>query len=402
MLIAHPSPDLYGSDRMLLEAVAAFEADGWDVDVVLPGDGPLVAELARYRCRIAWAPMLVLRKAFLRPSGLAQLAVQSARSVLPTLRLIESSRPDLIYVNTLTIPGWLLAGRVTGRRVLAHVHEAESDVPRLVAVGLAAPLLAAHRVAVNSRATARVLTDAIAGLRRRIELVYNGVPGPAEPAPPRERLDGPVRLVVVGRLSARKGTDVAVDALARLRDLGVPASLTLVGSVFPGYEWYEEQLRKQVHRLRLDDAVTFTGFVADVAAALADADIALVSSRVEPFGNTAIEAQLALRPVVVSATQGLVETVDDGRYGSLAAPGDAADLAKKIRELVDGWPAALERARGARERALRDFSPEQFRRALLAVARRVTGGAMPGCSYSTMFGRGDDQITGRLPARSHR
>ncbi|WP_233121551.1 glycosyltransferase family 4 protein [Tersicoccus sp. Bi-70] len=371
MLIAHPSPDLYGSDRMLLEAVAAFEADGWDVDVVLPGDGPLVAELARYRCRIAWAPMLVLRKVFLRPSGLAQLAVQSARSVLPTLRLIESSKPDLVYVNTLTIPGWLLAGRVTGRRVLAHVHEAESDVPRLVAVGLAAPLLAAHRVVVNSRATARVLTDAIAGLCRRIELVYNGVPGPAEPDPPRERLDGPVRLVVVGRLSPRKGTDVAVDALARLRDLGVPASLTLVGSVFPGYEWYEEQLRKQIHRLGLDDAVTFTGFVADVAAALADADIALVPSRVEPFGNTAIEAQLALRPVVVSATQGLVETVDDGRYGSLAAPGDADDLADRVAELVDDWPAALDRARRARERAVGEFAPEQFHRRLVAVARAV-------------------------------
>ncbi|MEH0110265.1 glycosyltransferase family 4 protein [Tersicoccus sp. MR15.9] len=373
MLIAHPSPDLYGSDRMLLEAVAAFEEDGWDVDVVLPADGPLVAELARHRCRVAVAPMLVLRKAFLRPSGLAELAVRSARSVLPTLRLIASSKPDLVYVNTLTIPGWLLAGRVTGRRVLAHVHEAESGVPRAVAVGLAAPLMAAHRVVVNSRATGRVLTDAVGALRGRIDLVYNGVPGPAHPSPPRERLDGPVRLTVVGRLSPRKGTDVAIDALARLRDRGLPACLTLVGSVFPGYEWFEEQLREQVRRLGLDDAVTFTGFVPDPSVALTAADIALVPSRVEPFGNTAIEAQLGLRPVVVSATQGLVETVDDGRYGALAAPGDAADLADRIAELVDGWLAALERARAARQRAVRDFSPDQFRRALVAVARRLTG-----------------------------
>lgn len=372
VLVVHPSPDLYGSDRMLLEAVAAFKGDGWDVDVVLPGDGPLVGELARYRCRIAFAPILVLRKAFLRPAGLVPLAVQSARSVLPTLRLIASSKPDLVYVNTLTIPGWLLAGRLARRRVLAHVHEAESEAPRIVAVGLAVPLLAAHRVVVNSRATGRVLAGAIGALAGRIELVYNGVPGPVDPVPPRQRLEGPVRLVAVGRLSPRKGTDVAVDALARLREQGVAACLTLVGSVFPGYEWYEQQLRDQVHRLGLEDAVTFTGFVADPSAALAAADIALVPSRVEPFGNTAIEAQLALRPVVVGATQGLVETVDDGRYGSLAAPGDPADLCTRIGELVDEWPAALERARAARERALAAFSPQQYRRALLAVARRVT------------------------------
>ncbi|GGC99875.1 glycosyl transferase [Tersicoccus solisilvae] len=371
VLVVHPSPDLYGSDRMLLESVAAFDAAGWDVDVVLPGDGPLVAELAVYRCRIAWAPMVVLRKAFLRPAGLVRLAVQSARSVLPTLRLIASSDPDLVYVNTLTIPGWLLAGRVAGRRVLAHVHEAESEVPRTVAVGLAAPLLAAHRVVVNSKATGAVLAAAIPALGRRTDLVHNGVAGPEHPAPPRERLDGEVRLVVVGRLSPRKGTDVAVDALARLREQGVPATLTLVGAVFPGYEWFEQQLRDQVHRRGLDAVVTFTGFVPDPSEALAGADIALVPSRVEPFGNTAIEAQLALRPVIVSATQGLVETVDDGRWGSLAAPGDAEDLAARIRELVDAWPAALERARSAREHAVAAFSPRQFRRALLAVADGV-------------------------------
>ena len=55
-----------------------------------------------------------------------------------------------------------------------------------------------------------------------------------------------MRLVVTGRISPRKGQEVAVDALERLRERGRPATLDLVGAVFPGYEWCERDLRARV------------------------------------------------------------------------------------------------------------------------------------------------------------
>lgn len=42
VLIAHPSADLYGSDRVMLETVDALVAAGRRVVVTLPADGPLV------------------------------------------------------------------------------------------------------------------------------------------------------------------------------------------------------------------------------------------------------------------------------------------------------------------------------------------------------------------------
>ena len=45
VLFAHPSADMYGSDRVLLESLTAMVARGWRVDVALPDQGPLVPEI---------------------------------------------------------------------------------------------------------------------------------------------------------------------------------------------------------------------------------------------------------------------------------------------------------------------------------------------------------------------
>ena len=41
ILVAHPSPDLYGSDRQLLETIRALVDAGHRVNAALPDDGPL-------------------------------------------------------------------------------------------------------------------------------------------------------------------------------------------------------------------------------------------------------------------------------------------------------------------------------------------------------------------------
>jgi hypothetical protein len=210
----------------------------------------------------------------------------------------------------------------------------------------------------------------VPGLRRKVRLLYNGVPGPAAdlPAPP-----GAARLVLVGRLSPRKGTDVAVDAVALLRAEGRDVTLDLAGSVFPGYEWYEERLRAQVAAHGLGDAVRFLGFVPSVWEAHAAGDVVLVPSRVEPFGNTAVEGQLAGRPVVVSGTQGLVEIVEHGKTGLVVPPGDPAALAGALRTLLDDPAYAAELAATGREEARRRFDPARYRaemaEAVAALAR---------------------------------
>jgi hypothetical protein len=173
-----------------------------------------------------------------------------------------------------------------------------------------------------------------------------------------------VRIVLVGRLSPRKGTDVAIEAIGKLKR---PVTLDVYGSVFAGYEWFEAQLRQRIAELGIADAVRLHGFRADVWPAYADADIALVPSRVEPFGNTAVEAQLAGVPVIVTDAQGLPETVSGGKFGTIVPTDDPDALADAINALLDDWPAARATAIEAEANARTTFAPATYRKRLIEL-----------------------------------
>ena len=338
MLVAHPNADLYGSDRVLLESTAGLVAAGWRVVVTVPGPGPLVSSLAAQGVEVAFCPVPVLRKSALRPRGFARFVLEVARSLPPAVRLIARSRGSDLYVNTITIPTWIVLGRLLGRRVTCHVHEAEGSASALIRRLISLPLVFAHRIIVNSQFSLDVLSGAIPALRRRTTVVYNGVPGPAHPAPARPELSVPVRLLFLGRLSPRKGPQVAVAATHELRSRGLDVRLTILGAVFPGYEWFEEELRSTVASTGIADSVAFLGFDSDVWPHLADADVVLVPSVAdEPFGNTAVEAVLAARPLVVSATSGLLEASAGYRSAQSVEPERPDLLADAVSHVIAEW-----------------------------------------------------------------
>ena len=374
VLVVHPGAELYGSDRVLLESVAAL-CRGGDVTVALPGPGPLVDELEARGARVVVRRMPVLRKAVLRPAGLLRLVRDAAVSLVPSLLLARRAGRDGVYVSTTVLPTWLLLGRLVRRRVVCHVHEAEWPGPASLQRLVLSPLLAADTVVANSCFTQDVLTRLLPALAGRTTVVPNPVAGPPTPAPPRARLDGPLRLLYVGRLSPRKGPDVAVATLRELADRGVDARLTLLGSVFDGYEWFEEELRATVAGTGLTGRVTFLGFRSDVAPALADADVVLVPSVLdESFGNTAVEAVLAARPAVVSDLGGLREAVAGYDSVRIVAPARPDLWADAVERLTADWSGVAASAVRDAERAGHRHAPAAYRQHLAGAVR---GGTAP-------------------------
>ncbi len=371
ILMAHPSPDLYGSDRVLLETVSAFITAGRRVVVVLPEDGPLAPALRERGAEVEYCPTPVLRKSYLSPIGLVRLVVRTLTSLPGSVRTVRRVRPDLILVNTVTIPVWVLIGRVLGLPVICHVHEAEGSASGLVRRVLYLPLLAASGLVVNSRFSLDVLTATWRVLGRRSRVVYNGVPGPEDTTPPRAALDQ-ARLLFIGRLSPRKGPQVAVAALEQLVAAGVSVRLDLLGAAFPGYEWFEQQLREQVRAAGLDELVGFLGFDPDIWSRLAGTDIVVVPSTLdEPFGNTAVEAMLAQRPLVVSATSGLREAAAGYAMASQVPPSDPAAIAAAVRALIANWTEVVAHSEADRRLAVQRHAPEVYRGQILATINEL-------------------------------
>lgn len=378
VVLIHPSPDLYGSDRQLVESVVGLASAGWRTTVLLPVDGPLRPVLERHGAEVRVVEFPVLRRALLKPRALARLAVRTP-SVLRRLRAeLAASGAAAVYVNTLTVPHCVVAARLAGLAVLCHSHEAER-VARPLQLALTAPLLLADRVVANSESTRSVLTTTVPRLSPRVTVVPNGVPDAGVPAPLRARHPGDeLRLALVSRLSPRKGIHVAVDAVTRLRAAGRRVRLDVYGSTFPGYEWYEEQLRATVRERGLADVVTLHGFVPDTRPALEAADGVLVPSFGESFGNVAVEGMLAGRPVIASDVQGLAEVLTDGHSGLLVRPGSVEELADAIARLADDPALAARLAAAGRLRARTEFAVaeyhERMARVVAATARAGTDG----------------------------
>ncbi|KAA1422778.1 glycosyltransferase family 4 protein [Mumia zhuanghuii] len=358
VLVATPSADVYGSDLQLRETVRALVAAGWRVRVATGSDGPLVAMMQAEGAEAAALGFPALRRAYASPVGLLRLVRDVAAAAPRAWRLVRRTRPDVVLVNTLTLPWWTALARTCRVPVVCHVHEAEQSDPRPLRIALARPLSLATTVVANSSATIAELADVNPRLGGRVRLVHNGVrgPGPIQAPPP----EGPRRLVVVGRLSVRKAPHVALDVLERLLAQGRDVELALCGSALPDQAAYEAELHARASTSPLAGRVQFAGHVAPVWPELGRAHVLLAPSRGESLGNAVIEAQLAGRAVVATAVQGHLESVVDGESGLLAPVDDADAMASQVARILDDPELYAALVAGGRARAEEMFSPQRY------------------------------------------
>jgi glycosyltransferase involved in cell wall biosynthesis len=291
-------------------------------------------------------------------------------------RIIAEASPDLVYVNTLTLPWWLVAARSTGVPAICHVHEAEPSVRSAVQRALVSPLVLADRVIANSESTRRATLGVMPRLRSRMTLIHNGVPAPQDAPDPRQ-LRPPLRLLVVGRLSPAKSAHVAVEALALLRSQGIEATLEICGTPAPGREAYAAELRRRGSQEDVAGRVSFAGYCSPIWPALRRAHVLLAPSTAETFGNTVVEAQMSLRPVVATAVGGHRETVLHEQTGLLVPVGDPAAMAGSVRRLLDEPDLVDRLVRRARERALERFSTASYAEAIIGVTEAALNGRGP-------------------------
>ena len=159
------------------------------------------------------------------------------------------------------------------------------------------------------------------------------------------------RIVFVGRLSAQKGIEAAIQALALMRRSIV---LDVIGD---GPD--RPALVELAARLGLSDRILWRGQVrhTDIPALLARASALVAPFVDEGLGLVAAEAQLCETPPVGFASGGLTDVIENDVTGVLVASGDVAALAAAVEKIVAD-PERRERlGRAGRLAALARFSP---------------------------------------------
>jgi glycosyltransferase involved in cell wall biosynthesis len=176
----------------------------------------------------------------------------------------------------------------------------------------------------------------------------SATPAPELVAAERSRSgDADLTLLAFGAIRPYKGVDLALEAVARLRDR-LHVRLTVAGVFWDG----GEELRRQVARLGIEDRVALRdGFVPNPEAAVlfAAADASLLPYR-SATQSGVVQLSFAYGvPVVATAVGGLPEAIDDGVDGILCPPGDVDALCAAIERLAADAPRLREGVRRAAE-----------------------------------------------------
>jgi glycosyltransferase involved in cell wall biosynthesis len=190
------------------------------------------------------------------------------------------------------------------------------------------------------------------------EVIPNFVPDELVRPSSTASADGPI--VFVGDISWDKGVAVLLEAH---RLLGEAPRLVLAGRT--SHDW---SLQSPVE-------AEFTGVLdaPEVKKLMASASVVVVPSIVPDSCPTVVlEAMAAGRPVVASATGGIVDLVVDGETGLLVPPGDAVALAKALASVVSDPARARRMGQAAVERVTRFTSSAVVAR-IEAVYERVAG-----------------------------
>jgi glycosyltransferase involved in cell wall biosynthesis len=361
----------------------------------LPDTSSLTAPLHRWRPRHLkpfWPA--IRRVARRRPRGLARALATTAGQSLRDRRT-PLSGPRKVYVKEL-IQAIALADLLLDAPEVRHLHAhfahgtttvtwhaatvaglpfsftghaRDIYAPELNPHGWLRRKLLASRFAVTcTEANVRHL-KAIAP-EAEVHLVYHGLNadfarlvGDA----PAAMSNGRLRVLGVGRLVAKKGFDVLVEACAELRRRDVPFEALIVGQD----DKHGDAVRERIAALGLTDRIALPGPMgqAELLGEYRRAGVLAMPCRVlendrDGIPNVLVEAMAAGAPVVATGVSGIPELVEHEVNGLLIEPDDPKALADALIRLHEDRELASSLATAGRRTVRERFDGDRLARRL--------------------------------------
>ncbi|EMB17748.1 glycosyltransferase [Rhodopirellula europaea] len=345
--IALLTPDLRGGgvERIRLTLAKEFRSLGYDVEFVLAqARGDLLEEAKR-------------------DFPVVDLACNRMRSVPVALRRYLRTRKPAVLCSamwplTAIAP---LAALNTGTRVVVSEHGILSAQYRSWGsthrLGLRSSTAAGYRMAHErvgvSSGVARDMAKLSGMPVNRFRVINNPIP-PSAATTPDELAKASAfwsvpkggRIITVGTLKKVKNHELLLRAFSMMATAGTEVLLLGDGEL-------RSELQELSNQLGVADRVIFAGFHSDPTAFYQTADLFVLSSDFEGFGNVIVESLASGTPVVsTNCPAGPAEILEDGRWGELTPVGDAPALAAAM----DASLARQHDEEALRKRA-RDFLP---------------------------------------------
>jgi glycosyltransferase involved in cell wall biosynthesis len=364
-----------GAGNAAVELLASLRQHDVEAYVLLPGKGPLEAELRPHAAAVSIIPYRWWMDRDTPAWKRVLRTTWNLAMVVPVAVVLRRWKCDVVYTNTLTISIGAFAARLLHLPHVWHIHELFGgdtgftfDLGEKLSLRLMNSLTDAF-ITVSEAAKAQFLPHIPSG---RIRAIYQSVSVPKDVrdsvGQEDRRKDGPLACVVVGSLFPLKRQKDAIGAIGLVHRQGVGVELSLVGE---GESEFLSELHDLVRSEEVGSQVRFLGFLMNPFPVLRAADVVLACSPVEACSRAIVEGMLLGKPVVAARGGGNSELVQEGFNGLLYEPYNPGALAECIRRLATD-PAERQRmGENARHWAEPRFTKERYAHEVLEVLASV-------------------------------
>ena len=355
----------YYTEHLLRHTAAQCDLDEITVisNTAVETDRPLPAQV-RTLVSPSWSPRLVWMQTQ-APRILRHLradVVHFTNGMVP----LASPVPTVVTIHDMSLtmfPGFHPMRRVLLNRPLVNLAARRADA--IITVSEAAKRDIVRLYGLESTRV-HVVHEAAAPSFRVIH-------DPCELRRVRERYGLGERFILyVGTIEPRKNLPKLLEAFARRRVAGdLPHQLVCAGP----YGWLSNDIEAQIDRLRVRDAVHFTGYVpfADLPAIYNLAEMFVFPSVYEGFGLPVVEAMACGTPVITGSVPALTEVA--GGASERVDPLEPETLGDAIAALAGNRERREDLSRRGLERA-QTFSWERAATETLTVYRHAVAGPL--------------------------
>jgi glycosyltransferase involved in cell wall biosynthesis len=164
-----------------------------------------------------------------------------------------------------------------------------------------------------------------------------------------------LRIISIGRLSAEKGFDVLIRAIAILVTKEINVGLALVGD---GPEL--SALKQLAEDEKIGNRVFFPGYLDKAFRFIPDFHLFVLPSYTEGLPITLLEAMQAGVPIVATNVGEVPIVLGSGEFGRIVEPGDPMQLAQAVAEIWENMNEAKNKAGRAKTAAIRQFGTDRM------------------------------------------